>query len=340
CMVENMKYILGGGSGGEYVRKLAAFLLPVNDNDIHFLGGNVEIEEDYMRGIWKGGVGLTLTSRHYTEQYMVITKDALVLYKHKDAKQHTLHLPLTHILYVRVLPPAHTPLPHMGYLDIHTQGRVFTLLIRSDMQLNGWLQVFITLGISEHSSKLRLQPSSSPPSQLSLLSANDIDDVYIAKNVVFKGEKRRIFNMRRVYFKDYTTSMYTQAYGSKDKGGMGGNQNIHPNRLIEDLLTLAFDLVQTTLTSTPNPITTPSLTSWLQFYDGICLLQTIPIHSLNTVQRLSFYLNLYHLMVLHGCIVYGPPSGWSYWYAFYNQIGYVVAGELVSIAELEYCILR
>eukprot|EP01031_Cornospumella_fuschlensis_P034759 gene34759-42090_t len=40
CMVENMRHILSNTSGGEYVRKLASFLLPVNDNDIHFLGGN------------------------------------------------------------------------------------------------------------------------------------------------------------------------------------------------------------------------------------------------------------------------------------------------------------
>ena len=116
--------------------------------------------------------------------------------------------------------------------------------------------------------------------------------------------------------------------------------SIPPNELIENLLVLAFELVQQTANSSATVKRETMEAAWIKFWEGIALLQVINLIGLSKTEKLSFYLNLYHIMVLHGCLIFGPPPAWNHWHAFFNQISYVVAFELVSIAELEYCILR
>ena len=48
---------------------------------------------------------------------------------------------------------------------------------------------------------------------------------------------------------------------------------------------------------------------WIQFMDGVALLQAADVSHLNPAsdEALCMYLNLYHLMVIHSCLVIGPP---------------------------------
>ena len=48
---------------------------------------------------------------------------------------------------------------------------------------------------------------------------------------------------------------------------------------------------------------------WIQFMDGVALLQAADVSHLNPASddALCMYLNLYHLMVIHSCLVIGPP---------------------------------
>lgn len=74
--------------------------------------------------------------------------------------------------------------------------------------------------------------------------------------------------------------------------------------------------------------------------DEISLLQTINLSKLAEKERAACMLNLYHAMVLHGCVVIGPPAAWNTWNYFFNNITYLVSYEVVSIAEVEYNIIR
>ena len=82
------------------------------------------------------------------------------------------------------------------------------------------------------------------------------------------------------------------------------------------------------------------LLRWVKFLDEISLLQTINLSKLTEKERAAFMLNLYHAMVLHGCVVIGPPAAWNTWNYFFNNITYLVSYEVVSIAEMEYNIIR
>ena len=79
---------------------------------------------------------------------------------------------------------------------------------------------------------------------------------------------------------------------------------------------------------------------WIKFLDEISLLQTINISILSEKERVAFFLNLYHAMVIHGSLVVGPPPSWNTWNAFYNNISYIFGYEMLSIAEIEHNILR
>ena len=79
---------------------------------------------------------------------------------------------------------------------------------------------------------------------------------------------------------------------------------------------------------------------WVKFLDEISLLQTINLSKLTEKERAAFMLNLYHAMVLHGSVVIGPPAAWNTWNYFFNSITYLLSYEVVSIAEMEYNIIR
>ena len=58
---------------------------------------------------------------------------------------------------------------------------------------------------------------------------------------------------------------------------------------------------------------------WVKFWDEISLLQCIDLRRLTETEKTAFFLNLYHVMVLHGTLVFGPPST-SIWNAFFSNI--------------------
>lgn len=304
------------------LKKFNSFLGQVSDIDRHFLGGNVPVQErptKDQRPSWEGYVALAMSRRHFSELYMVLSNTGLVLKRHQDSRRVSLQIPLDEIVSVQSIPNEQCPMQDFGFLQIETYARFYYLLVRSDMQVNDWLQAFIVmLGKNCMNSRFRLD---SDKSQISLQTKDNFEreEIYIARPACWKMDKRRVYNYRRILFK-------------ADIGGKYAN--IHPNDLIASILSTAFILSQT------DHSTKATEYDWVKFWDEISLLQALDLSKLSETERMTFFLNLYHVMVLHGCMVYGPPPAWNHWNAFFNQISYIVDFELLSIAEIEYCILR
>lgn len=79
---------------------------------------------------------------------------------------------------------------------------------------------------------------------------------------------------------------------------------------------------------------------WTEFNDELSILQIINIKKLNEKEKTALFLNIYHIMILHGYIVFGPPMAWVNWQTFFNSVSYLISNDIVSIAELEQHILR
>jgi hypothetical protein len=311
------------------LRRWESFLAPLQDSEVHFLGGNYEVEEEAVRGqirTWRGSVALALSRRHWSEQFIVLSKETLTLQRSRESKRATLTIPVGDILSVRAVPLDLCPVAGLGFLEVETHSRVLTLMVRSEMQINGWLQAFVMLGIltsGEHTNSVRMRIQSRVQTPRDPLK----EDVYIARPICWKTEKRRVYNYRRIVFKENLTSQVDCGRASKQYA------DITPNSLVESILDVAFNLCKIQGSKAAE-------SEWVKFWDEISLLQTVSLVGLSEAQRLAFFLNLYHIMVLHGSLVFGPPPAWTHWNAFFNNISYIVSFELMSIAEVEYCILR
>jgi len=78
----------------------------------------------------------------------------------------------------------------------------------------------------------------------------------------------------------------------------------------------------------------------IEFLDAASELSSCSTASLSEAERLSFFLNLYHLMIQHAYLVLGPPSSTLHWLSYYSLIAYQTADDVFSLAELEHCIIR
>jgi len=78
----------------------------------------------------------------------------------------------------------------------------------------------------------------------------------------------------------------------------------------------------------------------MAFLDCTVALQGVDLDDMSNHQQLAFWLNLYHCMLLHALLFVGPPTSTRTWPSWFSSNCYEVAGTVVSLAEVEHCILR
>ncbi|CAJ1364857.1 unnamed protein product [Effrenium voratum] len=71
-----------------------------------------------------------------------------------------------------------------------------------------------------------------------------------------------------------------------------------------------------------------------------CQLKTVDLMPLDPQDLWSFWMNVYHSLLVHACILYSRPRNLRQLLGFYNNCSYVVAGHIFSLAELEHLVLR
>jgi len=353
-----------GDAGNLTVRKYFQFLANIQDIDRNFLGGNIQLyikpQKDGSTN-YEGHAALAVSRRHFTEQYVILNKQYLSFKSSMESKKYNIVIKTDNIVSVQSVRSENSlVLDHFGFLQIETWSRVYYILVRSDIQVNEWLQAFVTIlgsqcmhspyrsvyfeksssSIVDASETMKIvgigpsNPAISLSNNSNAVSILDREElVYYARPICWKlDRKRRIYNYRRIMFRKLYDGSGSNAPVSN--GSVSNLSNLSPNAIIEHILHHAFYLVKAIQHNTVNDI------DWVKFWDDISLLQVIDLSSLTESQRMAFFLNLYHVMVLHGSLLYGPPPVWNHWNAFFNHICYVVNFEVMSIAEIEYCILR
>jgi hypothetical protein len=359
----------------EALKQLKTFLLPITEVDNSFLGGNITLYEKYGSSTtsgqggggsgdriksWEGHVALALSRRHFTEQYMVVNREAIYLRKNMDSKKNNLVIKCDSIVSVQSLPVEYCPIPEFSILQIETYPRIYYFLLRSNLQVNQWLEVFITIlghkcmnspyrmidfadkshithqSTANNNNNINNSSCFSPTSPggnnnnnttvalAALLSTNNpvinimnntantisipannnitmlepMETVYYERPADLKGDKRRIYNYRRIFFTTTIGDRY---------------QHIHPNDLIVSILKTAFFLTSEAEHNTATEY------DWVKFWDEISLLQCVDLRKLNEIEKTAFFLNVYHVMVLHGALIFGPPNT-GIWNAFFSNI--------------------
>ncbi|KAJ0400820.1 hypothetical protein P43SY_008608 [Pythium insidiosum] len=80
----------------------------------------------------------------------------------------------------------------------------------------------------------------------------------------------------------------------------------------------------------------------IEFLDAVCALKWVNLSTVvaDETERKVFFLNLYHLMLIHASVLGFLPKSITQWSKFFNGVSYNIGGMYFSIAEIEHGIIR
>ena len=110
----------------------------------------------------------------------------------------------------------------------------------------------------------------------------------------------------------------------------GDYEHEPPLKLSSNLLTLVMSLSPDSPTK-----------HYSAFVDALNFLKVANAVELPEIERMAFFLNVFHTLLIHALLVLGPPQAdLRRWNSFFNRIAYDIGGHILSLAEIEHCILR
>lgn len=317
-VVESYKVLINKGTASQLAAASALLNAP-NDMDKNFLDcSNTNIQKTKGKSgneRWEGAVAMATAPRHWSEQFMKISKTEIAILRTADSMRPMYQIQASSVIFVRPLRAEETPLTGMrgfSFFQVETFARVYYFMVR-DKHLNDWLE-----GLAAQLGE-DIVSRSADVNSFSTTSLLESDEAYLAKPACWRLDKRRIFNFRRIIFNPQGIPQYLRS--------------MNPCALVEDMLSKAFSLAYAEANGSA------VASQWVAFLDRISVLQTLDFSMLPERERTAFLLNLYHLMVLHGSLIIGSPPSWASWQSFFNT-SYLLSFDIVSIAEIEHNMLR
>lgn len=268
---------------------------------------------------WEGMVAVATSRRHWSEYFMMLNKSEILFFKGIDAKKVFNRIQVGTIISVRAMIEDEIPIPGFYFYHIETVSRIFYIMLRTERQQKEWVEAFKSL-LGEDISISPFDDSRHKKINRSIGLVAEPGPPYLARPSDWHLDKKRVHNYRRIIFNPKGVTDMLKVFAT-------------PNELVESILKLAFYLAESETNRN-------DVYLWVKFLDEISMLQTVRLDDLEELEKASFFLNLYHVMVLHGCLLYGPPPAWNYWNAFFNNFTYIISYEVISIAEVEHNILR
>ena len=258
-----------------------------------------------------GIVARALSDRHWKEERMVLSSESgYLLFRHMDGSKTHLRIVLSSVINVSPFPNNENndgsdivPLPSYYYLQIETFVRVIILMFASEEERDSWVEVLET---TRRDRSTRLYASE-------LLQFEIPVDDFLSKSSMWNCQKRKILNFRRKSFRTPRT--------------------MAP----EETLQLAERALTKVLALKPKGALDSDLR---EFLDCVAALKEADAHSLNEEGKCAFFLNIYHIMIMHSYIILGPPASGGEWISYFNNAAYQCSDDIFSLAELEHNILR
>ncbi len=283
---------------------LARFEKVVTRFDAKFLQRN-DVAPKSLNGIKFGFVARALSDRHWREERIVL-RDGEILFHHLEKSAAHFRISVSSVVQVSI-PDASSlpPLPSFYYLNVETFGRVTYLMFHSDEERGSWMNTLTGLMKHRH-------PSSSSFTN-HLFEVDDPMHEFLHNSSMWDLHKRRILNCRQYSFRT-------------------PQSNEQP-----DTLQLAERALRMALSLQPKG---PNDADLRAFLDCAAALKEADAYSLNEDERLAFFLNIYHVMIMHAYIVLGPPDSSLKWMSYFTTISYQCSDDVFSLAELEHNIIR
>jgi Protein of unknown function, DUF547 len=71
-----------------------------------------------------------------------------------------------------------------------------------------------------------------------------------------------------------------------------------------------------------------------RFLDNAASLKRVCVGVLSEQTKVAFFLNLYHVMIVHAFLIVGPPGSWFKWFSYFNNIAYQGKQKLLLLSLL------
>lgn len=257
-----------------------------------------------------GLVARAISDRHWVEEWVKITTRAIFFFSPEKRKPH-FRVTLQNIVGVERLDPELNPhFQQYFFLVIETSGRSVYLMFGNDKERDSWLDLISNLKQSGQDDSDSLSSNESARSARLLDIGNPAEE-YMHKSSLWNCKHRRLLNCRRFSFSCQT----------------GGDAN----QLVETALVHALESSKDAFDDYGRRGA---------FLDSAAALKQASVHGLPEDARLTFFLNLYHVMIIHAFLVLGPPNSSLNWISYFNNIAYQVSDDIFSLTELEHCIIR
>jgi Protein of unknown function (DUF1769)/Protein of unknown function, DUF547 len=248
-----------------------------------------------------------VSDRQWIEERVCVTEEEVLFYRLDRGRPH-FRISLASIVKLEPLPEEECPLMQ-GYhfLSIETFGRATCLMFRSASEIHSWIAA-----IGDHR-PVRHALATTNSFSNHLIDADEPSSEFLRTSAMWDCSKRKLLNARKFSFRTPAKTDPASTLALAENA-------LRKAAALDPKGSDDFDLIE--------------------FLDCSSALKEADAHALNEDQRSAFFLNVYHIMIMHAFIVLGPPDSSLRWLTYFNTIAYQCADDIFSLSELEHNIIR
>ena len=253
-------------------------------------------------------VARAISDRHWVEEWARVTVRGVSFYQPEKRRPHS-RIFFSAIITVTVLPSEDCPvIPNHHFLGIATLGRTVYLMFKEKGKRDEWFDVISRMLKVPQADTYSI--SSCETNSSILADVDDPAEEFMHKSSLWSCGGRRILNCARF-------SLNNDHAGKRD-----------PLEIVEKALRRALKVSE------------DSAERRRDFLVCAALLKDASLKNLSEEKKIVFFVNLYHVMILHAHLVLGLPDSTLKWISYFNTVAYQVADDVFSLTELEHSIIR
>jgi hypothetical protein len=269
------------------------------------------------RGIlFQGFLARAASESHWVEQWAAVTSSHVRFYQ-PDKKRLTYCISLQSVLNIKSSSRTEgyefdSPyIPQFYFSALETLGRTIYCMHATSIQCTQWI-ASISTALKDIRGYLNLHEQEEGAWQTIVHTPDDPAQEFLHCSSIWSCKGRRVLNCKKYLFNNVEKKIKET-----------------PCRFTEQLLQKALTL---------NSNSSHKLLC--SFLDSASALKAVDVSILEEHDRKAFFINLYHIMIMHAFVVLGPPRSSFEWISYFNMISYQCSDDIFSLAELEHRIIR
>lgn len=252
-----------------------------------------------------GYMARALSERHWREEYVRLFDNHLAFFHPLKAKPSFRIYCRTVIATKRLKANEGPQLAGFHFYQVETLGRTVYLMFSALSERNSWADALEKV--------MKANKRDANEKGYTLDGIDDPTDQFLHKSSAWDCQQRRILNCRRFSF------------------GVPNSVSLaDPTVLIERALACAGEAQESPRDET----------KLIAFLDTVATLKDVDVYVLDESHRMAFFLNLFHLMIMHAYLLLGPPNSSFKYVSMFQMVSYQLSDDIFCFAELEHNIIR